>query len=117
MSPAKPADPQIPNSIRERTDCTSSLATHADPDEVSLLSRPVSLHKSARDADNKVRGLGGMAALGIFSLGSHCRSSSMHNEDWLGRMGRGLHLMMVYKKTYTEDFATVSQEKLRDLSE
>jgi len=41
----------------------------------------------------------------------------MHNEDWLGRMGRGLHLMMVYKKTYTEDFATVSQEKLRDLSE
>jgi len=55
MSPAKPADPQIPNSTRERTDCTLSLATPAVPDEVLLPSRPVSLPKSERDGDSKVR--------------------------------------------------------------
>ena len=55
MSPAKPADPQIRSSIRERTDCISLPATPAALDEVSLRSRPVSPHKSERDADSKVR--------------------------------------------------------------
>lgn len=55
MSPAKPADPQILNSTRERTDCISSLATRADLDDLSLRSRQVSLLKSERDEDSKVR--------------------------------------------------------------
>lgn len=55
MSPAKPADLQTPNSTRERTDCTSSLATPAALDDPSQQSRPVSLPKLARDADNKVK--------------------------------------------------------------
>jgi len=55
MSPAKPADLQIRNSIRERTDCTSLLAIPAVLDEVSRRSRPVSPHRSERDADSKVR--------------------------------------------------------------
>ena len=52
---AKPADPQIPSSTRERTDCISSLATHVVQDAVSPPSRLVSLPKSERDEDNKVR--------------------------------------------------------------
>jgi len=56
MLPARPADPQIPNSTRERTDCISSLAIHAAPDEVLLPLRPVSLPRSVRDVDNRVRG-------------------------------------------------------------
>ena len=55
MSPAKPADLQTPNSTKERTDCTSSLATPAALDDPSQQSRPVSLPKSARDVDNKVK--------------------------------------------------------------
>jgi len=55
MSPVRRADPQIRSSTRERTVCTSSLATLADPDEVLLPSRPVSLPRSERDADSKVR--------------------------------------------------------------
>jgi hypothetical protein len=55
MSPARLAVLQIPNSTREKTDYTSSPATPAARDEVLLLSRPVSLPKSARDADSKVR--------------------------------------------------------------
>lgn len=56
MSPAKPADPQILSSTRERIDCISSLAIHADLDDQLQPLRPVSLHKSERDADSKVRG-------------------------------------------------------------
>jgi len=56
MSPAKPADPQIPSLIREKTDCTSSPAIPVDLAAVLLLSRLVSLPKSERDADSKVRG-------------------------------------------------------------
>jgi len=55
MSPARLAVLQIPNSTREKTDCTSSPATPAVRDEVLLPSRPVSLPKLARDADSKVR--------------------------------------------------------------
>jgi len=55
MLPARPADPQIPNSTRERTDCTSLLATLVVLVVVSPPSRLVSLHKSAKDADNRVR--------------------------------------------------------------
>lgn len=55
MSPARLAVLQTPNSTRERTDCTSSPATPAVHDEVSLPSRPVSLPKSAKDADSKAR--------------------------------------------------------------
>ena len=56
MSLAKPADRQIPNLIKGRTDSTSSPAIHADLDEVLLLSRPVSLPRSESVGDNKVRG-------------------------------------------------------------
>ncbi len=62
MSLAKPADLQIRNSIRERTDCTSLLAIPAVLDEVSRPSRPVSPHRSERDADSKVREIGWMVA-------------------------------------------------------
>ena len=57
MSPARPADPQTPNSTRERTDCTSSPATPVVPDDLSQQSRPVSLPKSAREEDSRVREL------------------------------------------------------------
>lgn len=65
MSPARPADRLTPNSTRVKTDCTSSLATPAAPDEVLLQSRPVSLPKSAREEDSKVRAwfVGCMAGL------------------------------------------------------
>jgi hypothetical protein len=55
MSPAKPADLQILNSTRERTDCISLLATLAVPDEVLLLLRLVSLPKLESVADSRVR--------------------------------------------------------------
>lgn len=55
MLPAKHADPQIPSSTRVRTDCTSLLATLAALDEVSQLSRQVSLPRSVRDVDSKAR--------------------------------------------------------------
>jgi hypothetical protein len=66
MSPAKPADLQIRNSIREKIGCTSLPAIPAVLDEVLLLSRLVSLHKSERDADSKVREIGWMVALGLY---------------------------------------------------
>jgi hypothetical protein len=111
MSLAKPADPQTPNSTRERTDCISSLVTHAALVVVSLLSRLVSLLKSERDADNKAKKLidGEMVAWNIFYTGPRDRSLSMHNEDWLEWVG-GLHLMIVYKETYIEASATVLQK-------
>jgi hypothetical protein len=52
---AKLAVHQIPSSTKERTDCSSSLATLVDLDEVLLLSRLVSLLKSEREEDNRVR--------------------------------------------------------------
>jgi hypothetical protein len=55
MSHARPADLQIPNLIRAKTDCTLSHATLAVLDEVLLLSRQVSLPKSARDGDSRVK--------------------------------------------------------------
>jgi hypothetical protein len=55
MSPAKPAGPQIRNSTRGRTGYTSSPAIPVAPDEVSLLSRLVSLLKSVRDVDSRVK--------------------------------------------------------------
>jgi len=64
MSPAKPADLQIRNSIRERTDCTSLLAIPAVLDEVSRRSRPVSPHRSERDADSKVSEIVWVVAFG-----------------------------------------------------
>ena len=54
-SPARPADPQILNLTRERTDCTSLLAIRVALVAVLPQLRPVSLHRLARDADNKVR--------------------------------------------------------------
>jgi hypothetical protein len=66
MSPAKPADLQIRNSTRERTDCTSLPATPAALDEVLLLSRPVSLPRLERDVDSKVREIGWTVALGRY---------------------------------------------------
>ncbi len=69
---------------------------------MSLLSRLVSLRKSAKDADSKVRKLWWMTTLEIFQFGSHYRMSNTHNEHWLGRLGGRLHLM-VCKKTYIED--------------
>jgi hypothetical protein len=57
MSPARPADPQIPNSIKERTDCTSSPATPVVPEDPSRRSRRVSLPRSAREEDSRVRRL------------------------------------------------------------
>lgn len=67
---AKPADPPIRNLTREKTDCTLSPATRAAPDEVSLLSRLVSLLKSARDGDSRVkwRNTGWLWFYGCFSL-------------------------------------------------
>lgn len=111
MSLAKPADPQTPNSTRERTDCISSPATHADLVVVLLLSRLVSLLKSERDADNKVKVLndGEMAAWDTLYYEPRGWSLSMHNEGWLGRVG-GLHLMIVYGKTYIEASAAVLQK-------
>jgi hypothetical protein len=55
MLPARLAVLQTPNSTREKTDCTSSPATPAVRDEVLPPSRPVSLPKSARDADSRAR--------------------------------------------------------------
>ena len=55
MSLARPADRQTPSSTREKTVCTSSLATHADHDEVLLLSRLVSQLKLASEEDSRVR--------------------------------------------------------------
>jgi len=55
MSPAKPADPQILSSTRERTDCTLSLATRVVLDAVLQLSRLVSLHRLAKDADSRAK--------------------------------------------------------------
>jgi hypothetical protein len=66
MSPAKPADLQIRNSTRERTGCTSLLAIPAVLDEVLLLSRPVSRHRSERDAGSKVREFGWLVAFGCY---------------------------------------------------
>lgn len=54
-SHARPAAHQIPNLARERTDCLSSLAIHVVQDVQSLLSRLVSLHKSARERDSRVK--------------------------------------------------------------
>jgi hypothetical protein len=54
MSLARPADLQIRNSTRERTDYTSLPVTHAVLDEVLLQSRLVSLPKSVRDGDSRV---------------------------------------------------------------
>ena len=57
MSPARPADPQTPNSTKEKTDCISLPAIPAVPDDPLQQSRPVSLPKSAREEDSRVRGL------------------------------------------------------------
>lgn len=57
MSPAKPVDHQTPSSTRERTAFISSPATLADPDVPLLPSRPVSLPKSEREEDNRVKQL------------------------------------------------------------
>jgi hypothetical protein len=59
MSPAKPADLQTPNSTREKTDCTSSPATPVVLDDPSRQSRLVSLPKSAREEDSRVRAMAG----------------------------------------------------------
>jgi hypothetical protein len=85
MSPAKPADLQIRNSTRERTDCTSLLAIPAVLDEVSRPSRPVSLHKSERDADSKVREIDWMVAFGHY--GSFRTRWQMHIEHLLKAVG------------------------------
>jgi hypothetical protein len=69
---AKLADPQIRNLTRERTDCISLLATHAVLDEVLLLSRRVSLPKSARDGDSRARGYNRYP--GSFGCGTFCES-------------------------------------------
>jgi hypothetical protein len=53
---ARRADLQTPNSTRERTDCTSLPATPVALVAVLLPSRLVSLPRSARGGDNKVRG-------------------------------------------------------------
>jgi hypothetical protein len=58
MLPARLADHQTPNLTRERTDCTLSPATPVVPDDPSPQSKPVSLPKSAREEDSRVRGLG-----------------------------------------------------------
>ena len=84
MSPAKPADLQIPSSTRERTDCTSSLATPADLDEVSLLSRLVSLHRSERDADSKVKKIGWTVASGWSKSYRSFQRWRMHMERYWG---------------------------------
>ena len=55
MLPARPVDRQILSSTKERTDCISLLATPVVLDDPLPLSRPVSLHKSERDADSKDR--------------------------------------------------------------
>lgn len=55
MSLARLADPQIRSSTRGRTDCTLLPATPVVLDEVSLLSRPVSLPKLVRDGDSRVK--------------------------------------------------------------
>ena len=69
---ARPAGPQTPSSTRGRTDCTSSLATPVAPVAVLLPSRPVSLPRSARDGDSRVRGRGRMGSgLGITKCSHH----------------------------------------------
>jgi hypothetical protein len=55
MLPARHADLQIPSLTRERTVSTLLPATPADPDDPLLRSRPVSLPRSARERDNKVK--------------------------------------------------------------
>ena len=55
MLPARPADLQTLNSTRERTDCISLPATPVVLDAVLLPLRLVSLHRSARGADSKVK--------------------------------------------------------------
>jgi hypothetical protein len=57
MLPAKLVDPPIPNSTKEKTDCSSSPATLAVPDVQSLLSKLVSPLKSGKEEDNRVKGL------------------------------------------------------------
>jgi translation initiation factor 2 beta subunit (eIF-2beta)/eIF-5 len=85
MSPAKPVDPLIPNSTKEKTDYTSSPATHADPDEVSLPSRLVSLPKLASVADNKVKGSQAIKTRGswVTKFASRC-TPSIASEEGLG---------------------------------
>lgn len=56
---ARHADHQIPSSIRAKIDCTSSLATHAGPDEVLRLSRQVSRPRWVKGVDNKVKSVDG----------------------------------------------------------
>lgn len=55
MSLARLADRQTLSSTRERTDCTSSPVTLVVLDDLLLLSRLVSPHRSERDADSRVR--------------------------------------------------------------
>jgi hypothetical protein len=57
MLPARRAGLQTLNSTREKTDCTSLLATPVDLVAVLLPSRLVSPLKSARDADNRAKGM------------------------------------------------------------
>jgi hypothetical protein len=57
MLPAKRAGLQTLNLTREKTDCTSLLATPVDLVAVLLPSKPVFPLKSARDADSKVKGM------------------------------------------------------------
>lgn len=108
MSPAKHADPQIPNSTREKTDCISSPAIPVDPDDLLLLSRPVSLLKSERDVDNRVRELVVKKWASSSSApydGPGYRSSKciMRIGLLLGRFGcLRLRLMEVYKMAYIE---------------
>lgn len=95
MSLARRADPQILSSTRERTDCISSLAIHVDLEDLSQPSRLVSLHKSERDADSKVKGLIARTSWGsgVSNLGL-----GMHIEHWLGGSGRTAHLVDMLKK-------------------
>ena len=69
---ARLAGPPIPNLIREKTDYTSSPATLVAPDDPSRQSRPVSLPRSAREEDSRVRGL-------VDGLTMHYESSQMGN--------------------------------------
>jgi hypothetical protein len=96
MSPAKPADLQIRNSTRERTDYTSLLAIPAVLDEVSRPSRPVFLHRSERDADSRVREIGWMVAFGHY--GSFQTRWQMHIEHLLKAIGLLRHCKPVLLK-------------------
>ena len=101
---AKPAVPQIPNSIKERTDCTSSLATHAVPEDLLLPSRPVSLLKSESVADNKVKRINwvGSQIWGywevVTNIASQCNSSIAFG-NWFRILRHIDGFLLLWKRT------------------